>query len=516
MSNYSRRQALKLGTVAGVSSALLSGCDKSNETAQSSSPAMQASKSGPTLGNNVDHHDATWLAEQIRSGALKATEAVNQAIARAEQINPRINAIVTPTFEAAKEQASSLENAPQGAFSGVPFFIKDLMNVTGVPTQFGSRAYADFIPDHQFPFIDDLEATGLTSLGRSSTPEFGLTATTEPLSSGPTRNPWNTDHSSGGSSGGAAALVASGVVPMAHASDGGGSIRIPASCCGLVGLKVSRDRFAPVRDEKTTPVRISVMGVVSRTVRDTANFIDAMELKGDRAILDPVTKISGPATQRLKIGAFTDTPSGVSVDADIVETIEKTAKTCSDLGHTVEAIKCPITDEIADAFFLYWSAFAASAIADWEKAAGRKADESVFEPFTIGLRDHFQANTDKMRSALIGLIGFATTFRNAFGDYDVLLSPVLTTPPPPIGYLDTTMDLDIARTRLLDYAQFTAPANIAGTPALSLPMGMSRTGLPIGAQFHAREAREDQLLALAFELEQAAPWYDRTPPVFAQ
>ncbi|MEL6378410.1 MAG: amidase [Pseudomonadota bacterium] len=518
MPHFTRRQSLKFGAAASAAALIPAGCDAKKQATTGGPPARIT-----PIYEGPDYPDAVWLGRQIAKGTLTARDVVNSAIARAKEMNPAINAIVTPTFDAALEAAAAMKTEPaSGAdrpFAGVPTFIKDLMNVRGVETQFGSRAFKGHVPATQFPFIDDLEATGLISIGRSATPEFGLTATTEPLSSGPVRNPWNTDHSVGGSSGGAAALVAAGVVPMAHASDGGGSIRIPASCCGLVGLKPSRDRFAPVRDETRTPVRISVMGVVSRTVRDSAAFLHAMQLRGDQQILDPIPPLPDIGGEirpaRLKIGAFTNAPSGGAVHPDVVATIEETADRCASLGHDVAMIDCPLTNEIADDFLLYWAAFADKSIRDWETATGQQADDTVFEPLTLGLQAQFQREAENLPQAIINLIGFRAQYLKAFGDYDLLLSPVLNAPPPPIGYLGTTVDYDTAMARLVDYAGFTAPANIAGTPALSLPMGLSSQGLPIGAQFHGRPAREDQLLTLAAALENAFAWFDLKPPLYA-
>ncbi|MEL7486933.1 MAG: amidase family protein, partial [Pseudomonadota bacterium] len=292
-----RRRLLATGSAFGAAAAAL-GCSRKAD-------APDATPTAP------GEFDAVETALRIRNGDVTALEAVDAAIARAEAAEPKINGVVTETFEAARAAAATAS----GPLGGVPTFIKDLADVAGVPTRAGSRAFASYVPQAQPPFIDDIETLGLVSLGKSATPEFGLTATTEPLSNGPTRNPWNTDHSTGGSSGGAAALVAAGVVPMAHASDGGGSIRIPASCCGLVGLKASRDRYRAVRDESQTPVRLSIQGVETRTVRDQAAFLASME--ASQAILDkggltPVGLVSGPSTKRLKIGVFTD---GVTTDA---------------------------------------------------------------------------------------------------------------------------------------------------------------------------------------------------------
>ena len=231
------------------------------------------SKPDQKASNDLAALDGVETASRIKSGELSAEDAVAAAIDRAERINPEINAIVQKTFRRARKEAG----AATGPWAGVPTFIKDLDDVTGVGTAFGSRAFPGYRGKEQVPLINEFLGLGVVSLGKSTTPEFGLSATTEPLSSGKTRNPWNTDHSTGGSSGGAAALVASGVVPIAHASDGGGSIRIPASCCGNVGLKVSRGRNPTARpDDVVGPIRLSVHGAQTRTVRDTAAIAAAL------------------------------------------------------------------------------------------------------------------------------------------------------------------------------------------------------------------------------------------------
>jgi len=308
-------------------------------------------------------------------------------------------------------------------------------------------------------------------------------------------------------------LVAAGVVPLAHASDGGGSIRIPSSCCGTVGLKATNDRYRPARDESRIPVRISVQGCETRTVRDTAAFIAAMEWRDGP--LDPVGMVTGPSKTRFKIGYFTEAPAGAAVAPEVIESTENAAALCESLGHTLQPLNAPFNDEIADDFLLYWSGFAASVIDQWEAASGLQATQDQFEPFTFGLRDHFKANEEKMPTGIMKLIGFAKTYRETISDYDLILSPVLTTPPPEIGYLDTAVDYDTALERLLGYAQFTSLGNAAGAPSISLPLGMSASGLPIGALFNAKHGAERMLLELAYELEEAAPWIDRKPPVFA-
>ncbi len=485
-----RREAIR-GGAAGVFAAMGAACSR----AQNQSPT------------DINGFDAVETALRIKRRDIKPAEAVEAAIARAEAAEPKVNAIVTRTFDAAREAAGR-----EGALGGVPTFVKDLVDVAGQPTKNGSRAFASYVAETQPPFTDALEAAGLVSLGKSATPEFGLTATTEPMLGGPTRNPWNPDHSAGGSSGGAAALVAAGVVPLAHASDGGGSIRIPASCCGTVGLKVSNDRYATVRDESKIPVRISVQGCETRSVRDTAAFLAAMELTDGP--LEPVGLVKGPSRRRLKVGVFTDGATGAPVHPDVVAAIASAGGLCGDLGHEVEEIAVPFDAAIGDHFLLYWASFADAVMTGWEATSGRAAGEAEFEPFTIGLRDYYRSRAEQMGDAIMALIAFKETYREVLQTFDVLLSPVLSAPPPPIGYLATDGPFEETLERLVGYAQFTAPANISGAASISLPLGQSSDGLPIGALFSGPVGAERTLLELAFELEEAAPWAGRKPAVF--
>ncbi len=463
---------------------------------------------------SIDQMDGVATATAIRNRDITALEAIDAAITRTQKVNPKINAIVTETFEAAREQANNL-STDEGALAGVPTFIKDLFDVTGLPTRHGSRSTQGHIAKSQFPFIDDFQAAGLISLGKTTTPEYGLTATTEPVSSGITRNPWSLNHSSGGSSGGAAALVAAGATPFAHATDGGGSIRIPAACCGLVGLKPSRGRFRPARDESKTPIRISAHGVVSRTMRDTAAFMAAMEAPEDESGLAPTRLVSEASGRRLKIGIIAKSPLGSELHEDVTAAISNTSRLCDELGHETREIDPNFDAAFGDDFLLYWAAAANSYVARWEAVNRRRADDSVFEPFTLGLQQHFLANQEKLRTAILSLLRFSGTWSEMFNGLDLVLSPVLTRPPVEIGYLGSTIPYDEAMERLKNYAQFTAPANVAGTPSMSLPMAMSKEGLPVGVMFNARAGNEKTLLELGYELEAAQPWTSRKPAVFS-
>ncbi|MEZ5914089.1 MAG: amidase family protein [Parvularculaceae bacterium] len=352
------------------------------------------------------------------------------------------------------------------------------------------------------------------SLGKTTTPEFGLTATTEPVSTGKTRNPWNTEHSTGGSSGGAAALVAAGVTPIAHASDGGGSIRIPASCCGNVGLKVSRGRHQQARPETAGPITISVHGVQSRTVRDTATAIAALEAGRTDPSLPDVGLVTGPADKRVSIGFYLKGPYDRRVDPEVVAATENVARLCEGLGHRVEEIALPYRPGIEEAFVLYWAKNAAIAVKAWEETTGLKRNGLAFERFTLGLVDHYEAHADEFDSAVARLLAVEAEFNAMFETADVILSPVLASPPIRLGYLDAGLSFDEHLARVTDYAQFTGLYNIVGAPAISLLLSMSAAGLPIGAMFGARKGEEKTLLELSSELEQAAPWSARRPPIF--
>ncbi len=460
--------------------------------------------------NDLAALDAVETAARIRSGELSAAEAVDAAIARAERIDRKINAIAFNTFDRAREAAG----AARGPWAGVPTFIKDLDDIVGVPSGFGSRAFPGYKGKAQTPLIEAYLALGVVSLGKSATPEFGLTATTEPLSTGAARNPWNTEHSTGGSSGGAAALVAAGVVPVAHASDDGGSIRIPASCCGNVGLKVSRDRYPPARPELAGPVTIAVHGVQSRTVRDTAAVIAAMEAPPAASGLPPVGLVTGKNDRRLRIGLFTAGVDGLPVDPEIVELTRKVAALCENLGHEVDEVLPSFAPGLSDAFLLYWAKNAEVAVAKWEEATGLKRNGLAFEPFTLGLIGSYEGRRGELDAAIARLQAAPAEFDRMFERADILLSPVVAAPPPPIGYLDSKLPYEEHLKRVVGYAQFTGLYNIVGAPAISLPLSTSSAGLPIGAMFGARAGDERALLELAYELEEAAPWSGRRPPIF--
>lgn len=458
--------------------------------------------------------DATGVAAAVRDGTITAAEALEAAIARCDRVNPQLNFIATPLYEYGRTRAAETLSGP---FAGVPTLIKDLMPMTGQPTKYGSRAFANNIAQEQPPFMDALLAAGLVPFGKSTTPEFGLTATTETLLGGATKNPWDVTKSSGGSSGGAAVAVASRVVPIAHASDGGGSIRIPASCNGLFGLKPSRGRTV-VSGTPDRGLDISVNGCVSRSVRDSAAWLSVIEASGDGAAFAPVGVVSGPSTQRLRIALDIPNALGHEPDAEVRAAVEAAAELCRSLGHTVTEGRPQIDGpQFSADFILLWAFGAAEVVQLVQSQAGANAPlDQLLEPLTLELAQHAQQQGLPALQAAIGRLRAVEAAYAAFfeSSADVYLTPVLAKPPVPLGTIDGAHGMAVFNT-LNDYVGYTPLQNVAGAPAMSVPLGMSSGGLPIGIHFSSAKGQEKRLLELAYELEQAQPWADRKPGVNA-
>ena len=448
-------------------------------------------------------HDAVALAAEISAGNISAAEAVDAALARAEAVNDDLNAIVEPMPARARTMAAG---NPTGVLAGVPTYIKDTDPIEGQPCRIGSRAIPSAPSPESSPFVIQYESTGVIPLGSSTLPEMGLTGTTEPILTGATRNPWSLDHSTGGSSGGSAAMVAAGVVPIAHANDGGGSIRIPASACGLVGLKPSRGRTRQTEMPKAIPLDIAVQGVVSRTVRDTAMFFHGAEQHHHEASLPAIGHVTDPIDRPLRIGLFTTDATGVRFDSRSIEETRRVAELCESLGHHVEPMESPSSSDFVDAFLIYWGLFPSLSARFGKRVFGEDFDRTQFEPWTKHLIKHFNRNIASVPKAVRLLKRSEAEYRQHFADVDVLLSPTLSRPVHEIGYFDPSIEGAVHMARAKAHFGITPYQNASGGPAISLPLGTDADGLPLGIHFGADVGEEALLLRLALQLEQASPW----------
>lgn len=457
-----------------------------------------------------DFADGVAMAAAIAAGETTALEQVEAAITRAKAVEPKINGIVTETFEAARSDASGLLT---GAFAGVPSFIKDLIDWRGAPTLAGSRGLEGHVATADNPFASKWRSAGIVSLGKSATPEAGLISSTEPLSNGATHNPWDLTRIPGGSSGGAAALVAARVVPFAHASDGGGSIRIPASTCGVFGLKPSRDRLPYSDGAAPPPIQISVNHAVTLSVRDSIALFRAAEANdGTYPLLGDIQ----PLSRRLKIGFAPDPIGGTPVHADTRAALEEVAGFCRELGHEVIEFKPPVDGQkFMDAFILYWASGAAGFAQQVAAFSGKPVGPEIVEPWTLGLAALAQQKMAEVPDAIAFLKAFEAQYASFFDAMDVMLTPVTASPAVPIGEQAPDGDFDTVMDRVLTFVAYTAPMNAAGAASMSVPLSWSASGLPIGAMFSARKGDDALLFELALELEAARPWIDRKPPVSA-
>jgi amidase len=460
--------------------------------------------------------DATQTAAMIKGGKMSALQAAQGAIDAALKLQPKLNFLVASDFDRALSRAKAA--GPAGPFAGVPFLIKDLDDFAGLPTRMGSRAFLPLPPAaRQDALVDAYVKTGVNVIGKSATPEAGFLPTTEPLAFGPTRNPWDPSRSSGGSSGGAAVAVAAGVVPFAHASDGGGSIRIPASCCGLFGLKPSRGRMIGAREE-TKVSDLSVNHVLTRSVRDSAAMFALTEDSGPGARLAPVGLVTAPLKRRLRVGLLIDGGAGKPPSPEVRAATEGAAKLMESLGHTVVPTRWPMDQRFIDDFLLLWASGAAGLADSIAKMTGRRPDESVLEPFSLGMVEMAaKAPKDALPQAMARLQATAAAYGPWFdaGRFDVILSPVLAWAPPKLGEVGPDAPFDTLIARLTEYVGYTTYHNVAGAPSMSVPLSWTGAGLPIGTQFAARVGGEGLLFQLAYQLEAARPWADKAPPIRA-
>jgi amidase len=448
----------------------------------------------------LSDHDAVAVADLIRKGEISAREAADAAIARAGKVEPELNAVVFAAYD--RIEPSTVD----GPLAGVPTYIKDNTDVRGMPTNHGTDAYAGKPSTKDGPYARQYLSAGMTVLGKSRLPEFGLNASTEFADAEPTRNPWNPEYSPGASSGGSAALVASGVVPIAHANDGGGSIRIPAACCGLIGLKPSRGRHINADQARSMPINLVSEGVVTRSVRDTATFVAAMERDWRNAALPPVGLVEGPANRRLRVGVLTASLGGVAADAETTATVAETAARLEKMGHEVEPATLPVGEEFVDDFITYWGLLAFFAGALGKRTLDKEFDSTKLDGFTKGLSSVYRRHFYRTPITLLRLSRVKKAYADMLTKHDVVLSPVLAHSPPKLGHLSPNVPFDELLTRLRNYVAYTPLNNVAGTPAISLPTGATSTGLPIGVQISGAHGDERTLIELAFAIEQDRPW----------
>lgn len=479
---------------------------------------------GKAMKNSIlDGHDAMGLADLVKTRQVSPTELLDAAIERAEALNPRFNFMAQKHYDYAR--AAIAKGLPQGPFTGVPWLLKDLNTyIAGELTEGGSRFYKGYRATVTSELVRRYEKAGLVIFGKTTTPEFGLTGTTENKLTGDTHNPWNPDYIAGGSSGGSAAAVAAGVIPAAHATDGGGSIRIPAACCGLFGMKPSRGRIpmGPLRTEGWGG--LSCHHAVTHSVRDSAALMDATHG------IEPGSRYTAPAPEggsfldhvgrapgKLRIALMIAPLAGSPVDPEVAAATEAAAKLCESLGHHVD-IAAPKIDmaAVGQASFVMIGSAVAADIVDRAKLLGITPGPDVLEPITLAFQgygktlsgmDVARAN-NTLQTAAISMAQF-------MADYDVILSPTLAAPPLKLGQINLSPGVDMQTwgARAATFSPYTQIANMTGQPSMSLPLAMSKAGLPIGIMFTGRYGEEALLYSLAGQIEAAAPWAARKPKI---
>ncbi len=475
---------------------------------------------------NIAFLDATAQADLVRRKDITPLELVDGAIERIERLNPDLNAVTMLSFDMARESASQVSGNLDAPFCGVPFLLKDLVSeCAGMPRTDGSAYLAGhYVSKEDCELVRRFKRAGMTVMGKCNSSEFGLLPTTEPSHYGPTRNPWDTSRGTGGSSGGSSAAVASGMAAAAHANDGGGSIRIPASACGLVGLKPTRGRNSLAPNYGDIAGGIICEHVVTRSVRDSAGILDATAgaMPGEPYAPTPparpyMEEIKQPP-KHLRIAMGTMPLTGVDSHPDCIAATEATAMLCEQLGHDVE-IALPQVDSLKmlKAFGVVLTNYLVWTIKRWEQIIARAPAEEHFEPVTWKMyqRGLGMSGGDYLL-AVQQLQQISRDVGRFFADYDVWLTPTLAQPPVPLGYFEYRPEiLDQHIKRLGDFTGFTLIANATGQPGISLPLHWNDANLPIGVHFTGRYGDEATLLSLAAQLEQARPWANRRPPLFA-
>ncbi|SEC36122.1 amidase [Nocardioides exalbidus] len=446
--------------------------------------------------------DATGVVEALRAGRVSVGEVVDAAIARTQQVDGALGAVAHAAFDRARDEA---RRPRAGYFSGVPTFVKDNVDVAGMPTQHGSDAFVAGPAREDGDLARMYLATGLLPLGKTQLSEFGFSGAADHVRLGPVRSPWSTDHYAGASSAGSAALVAAGAVPIAHANDGGGSIRIPAAVNGLVGLKPTRGRLAQDRMMRQMPVRIVSDGVLTRSVRDTAAFYREAEKVWRNPLLAPVGDVARPGKARLRIAVVT-TGIGRECSPEVRELTLRTAALLERLGHHVDEIDNPVPDSFPEHFVRFWSLLALVIVRRGRKDFGPTFDPARLDNLTLGLARHAARSLPRQPLSIALLRGSRRLAARHRASYDVTLTPTLATATPLVGHLRPDQDYDEVMGRLMDWVAFTPLQNATGEPAISLPLATTADGLPQGMMLGAGAGREARLLGLALELEEAVGW----------
>ena len=469
--------------------------------------------------NEYESHDAVALAERVANGDIKPEELLEEAIRRTEAVDGAINAVVIRHFERAREAID--RGLPDGPFQGVPFLTKDLaLQIEGERCTNGCALFEDAVADHSSELVHRYARAGLVNFGRTHSPEFGLTTSTESKVFGQTRNPWNLDHTSGGSSGGASAAVAAGIVPMANASDGGGSIRIPASCCGLVGLKPSRGRTPMGPDAGEGWSGMSTVHCVSRSVRDTAVLLQATSTPdvGDPYWAPPperpYSEEPGRPPGRLRVALQRQTWNGSPTHPDCTAAVESAAALLSELGH--EVVEAPLVidgERLREAAITLIAGNLRFTLEDRCASLGKQLEPGDVENQTYLLAASSLGRTSAQYARAIRTIhGVGREVGRFFQDWDLILSPTMGGPPAEIGVLSlSNPDMAAQIAALNQSTGYTQLFNATGNPAISLPLHWNEAGLPIGVQLAGPYGDEGRLIRIAAQLEEARPWFDRRP-----
>lgn len=474
----------------------------------SAAPAAPARRVHAFTDDALGSDDAVGLVARLGAREVAPHELVEAAVARAERMQPVLNGLAHEAYDRARAEARQVVAAHLGSgLHGVPTLVKDNVDVAGLPTQHGTAAFTARPAVAHGDFTQQLLGTGLIPIGKSRLSEFGFSASAEYPAADPVRNPWSTEHSSGASSAGSAAFVAAGVVPVAHANDGGGSIRIPAAVCGLVGLKPTRGRLRADALTRVMPVPIVHEGVVTRSVRDTARFLAEAERLHRNLRLAPIGEVTGPGRRRLRVGLVVDSPFRPT-DAPTAAAVREAAALLTELGHDVREVAPPVPASFVEDFVLYWGSLALAMTAGGRRMLDPAFDAALTDNLTRGLARATRRRAHRLPLAIARLRTTgraARRFREEQG-LDVVLSPVLGHTTPRLGHLSPAQDYETIIDRLQEWVCFTPLQNATGEPAVSVPFGADPDGLPIGVQVSGAHGAERTLLEIAYEIEAARPF----------